>query len=76
MIFFNPEFCACALWIFPYHCIQFKAVLKWPGLDDAQYEQNLDLAKEEDMDLMQRIIRATPRPKYLRDIAESDGQKL
>ena len=28
------------------------------------------------MDLMQRIIRATPRPKYLRDIAESNGSKL
>lgn len=25
---------------------------------------------------MQRIIRATPRPKYLRDIAESNGSKL
>ena len=22
----------CALWIFPYHCIQFKSVLKAPGL--------------------------------------------
>ena len=23
----------CALWIFPYHCIQFKNAIKAPGLD-------------------------------------------
>ena len=28
----------CALWIFPYHCIQFKNVLKAPGLSsDVDY---------------------------------------
>ena len=62
---------SCALWIFPYHCIQFKNVLKGPGLDNAAYEQeDFNVDKEADGELMQRIIRATPRPKYLRDIAD------
>jgi len=31
----------CALWIFPYHCIQFKSVLKAPGLEVNDNNRNI-----------------------------------
>ncbi|CBY32445.1 unnamed protein product [Oikopleura dioica] len=61
----------CALWVFPYHCIQFKNSLKGNAISEDQLNDSPDLSSESDTDLMQRIIRATPRPKYLRNIAKS-----
>jgi len=65
----------CALWVFPYHCIQFKLgqnnSLKGNATSEDQLNDSPDLSSESDADLMQRIIRATPRPKYLRNIAKS-----
>ena len=49
----------CALWIFPYHCIQFKNVLRISGEDISESTQ-----------LMEEIIKATRRPKYLRNLSE------
>ena len=49
----------CALWIFPYHCIQFKNVLRVSGEDISESTQ-----------LMEEIIKATKRPKYLRNLSE------
>jgi len=61
----------CALWVFPYHCIQFKDSLKGNVTSEDQLNDSPDLSSESDADLMRRIIRATPRPKYLRNIAKS-----
>jgi len=61
----------CALWLFPFHCIQFNDSLKGNAILDDQLNDSPDLSSESDGDLMQRIIRATPRPQYLRNIAKS-----
>lgn len=52
----------CAIWIFPYHCIQFKNIM-----DD---KEKTDPSEVDDNLLMERIVQATSRPKYLRDIAD------
>ena len=48
----------CALWIFPYHCIQFKNIM--------DEKEKVEKDKIENKKLMEKIVKATIRPKYLR----------
>jgi len=48
----------CALWIFPYHCIQFKNIM--------EEKEKSDPTELQYANLMEKIVKSTVRPKYLR----------
>lgn len=57
---------ACALWLYPYHTVGFQKVLD--STEKTEHQNNID---DDDIKLMQKIIKYTPRPAYVQQIGKT-----